>query len=296
MKRHLIIYCSLLVWIFTLVCACSNDETVSSPANPKTIPMTFDVTYPGQTRVSDNAFEEDDSIGLFVADADSVLALGGNLVNNRSLTLKGGTWAASSTIYWDEGRFNAYAYYPYIPKMSSTDAQPFAVSLNQHAAQTDSTLSGYEASDLLYALSEGVEASVSPVKLQFRHVMSRLKIRLVKGEDYEGEMPEDAEVYVLSTVPKAVVDLGAGVVTRAPRAQAQTIRTRYEGNNTYAAIVVPQRIDERLPLIEVVMNGISYLYESRFVFKPGVEHTVNLVISDNPVRTKISIGGEVKDW
>lgn len=44
------------------------------------------------------------------------------------------------------------------------------------------------------------------------------------------------------------------------------------------------------------MNGVSYMYESRFVFKPGVEHLVNLVISDNPDKVRIDVGGEVEDW
>ena len=40
----------------------------------------------------------------------------------------------------------------------------------------------------------------------------------------------------------------------------------------------------------------GYLFESKFVFKPGVEHLVNLVITDNPDKIKIEIGGEVENW
>lgn len=32
---------------------------------------------------------------------------------------------------------------------------------------------------------------------------------------------------------------------------------------------MPQRIDNSKPLVEVVMKGVAYLVESRFVFKPG---------------------------
>ena len=59
---------------------------------------------------------------------------------------------------------------------------------------------------------------------------------------------------------------------------------------------MPQRIDNRQPLVEVVMKGVSYLFESKFVFKPGVEHLVNLVITDNPDKVKIEIGGEIENW
>ena len=51
-----------------------------------------------------------------------------------------------------------------------------------------------------------------------------------------------------------------------------------------------------MPLVEVVMKGVSYVYESTFQFKPGTEHLVNFVISDNPDQVKIDIGGEIQDW
>ena len=66
--------------------------------------------------------------------------------------------------------------------------------------------------------------------------------------------------------------------------------------HTYAAIIVPQRLDNRQPLVEVIMKGVSYLYESKFVFKPGIQHSVQLVVSKNPEQIKIEIGGELENW
>ena len=37
---------------------------------------------------------------------------------------------------------------------------------------------------------------------------------LIKGEDFEGEMPTYAEVYVHNTVPESTIDLSAGVATK----------------------------------------------------------------------------------
>ena len=109
-------------------------------------------------------------------------------------------------------------------------------------------------------------------------------------------MPTTAKVYVHSTVPTATVDLQAGVVTRYVKGSRQTIVARQDGDMSYSAIIVPQRLDNRVPLVEVVMNGVSYFYESKFQFKPGTEHLVNLIISNNPDQVKINIGGEIKDW
>ena len=50
------------------------------------------------------------------------------------------------------------------------------------------------------------------------------------------------------------------------------------------------------PLVEVIANNVSYLYEAKFIFKPGVQHNITLVISNNPEKIKIEIGGEIKNW
>ena len=270
------------------------------PVDARHTPMTFTVTHPAQrTRVTDTNFENGDRIGLFVAATDAPLEIGGNLVNNELLACNGGAWTAGRTLYWDEGKFNAYAYYPYYPYMdnvSSISDLPFSVSTDQGAAGGSDGLDGYEASDLLYAKTEGVSASNTPVNLAFRHIMSKLTIRLIKGEDFEGDMPTDAVVYVHNTVPEATVDLAAGVATRYVRGTRTTIKTRQESDFMFSAIVVPQRVENRMPLVEVVMKGVSYVFESTFQFKPGVEHLVNMVISDNPDKVKIEIGGEIQDW
>ena len=180
--------------------------------------------------------------------------------------------------------------------VSSIDDQPFSVATDQSTAKTATALGGYEASDLLFATTKGIKASASPINLTFKHIMSKIKIRLIKGEDFEGEMPATADVYIHNTVPTATVDLQAGVATRYVKGTRQTIKAQQEGAYSYSAIVVPQRVENRQPLVEVVMKGVSYMYESKFVFKPGVEHLVNLVITNNPDKVKIEIGGEVENW
>lgn len=266
------------------------------PQDAKSTPMTFVMTLPGQSRATATAFEPNDKIGLYVAKADAQLELGGNLVNNEALTYDGSNWTASRTLYWDEGTYNAYAYYPYIKDVESIEDQPFSVSTDQSTKKTETALGGYEASDLLFATSKGISASESPVTLSFKHIMSKLKIRLVKGEDFEGDMPTTATVYIHNTVPTATIDLQAGAATRYVKGTRKTIIARQDDETSYSAIIVPQRIDNRMPLIEVVMKGVSYLFESKFQFKPGTQHLVNLIISDNPDQVKIDIGGEIQNW
>ena len=44
------------------------------------------------------------------------------------------------------------------------------------------------------------------------------------------------------------------------------------------------------------MKRVSYLFESKFLFKPGVDHLVTLVITNNTEQEKIEVGGEVENW
>ncbi len=297
MKKHTIATAGL-AWSLLALVACGDEPAITGqPQDARSIPMTFTVNYPGQqSRATETHFENNDKISLYVASSDAPLEIAGNLVNNEALIFDGTSWTASSTLYWDEGTYNAYAYYPYIAEVNSIEDQPFSVSTDQSTAKTASSLGGYEASDLLFASSKDITASNSPINLTFKHIMSKLLIRLIKGEDFEGEMPTTATVYVHSTVPSATIDLQAGVATRLVKGTRQTIVAHQEDDYIYSAIIVPQRIENRMPLVEVVMNGVSYLFESKFQFKPGTEHLVNLIISDNPDQVKINIGGETQGW
>ena len=107
---------------------------------------------------------------------------------------------------------------------------------------------------------------------------------------------EDARVYVHNTVPEATIDLSVGLVTKDAYASAETIEAKKEETGKYAAIVVPQRLDNQVPLIEIVVEGVSYMVERKFVFKQGIQHTVNVTLAKNPDQVKIEIGGEIEDW
>lgn len=163
MRRNHIIKHTCIAWSLILGLASCGDESLQDAhsLDAKSTPMTFMVSHPGKkitpknTRATETDFEKNDKIGLFVAKADSPLEIGGNLVNNAALTYDGGKWTPAHTLYWDEGTYNAYAYYPYINKLSSIEDQPFNVSTDQSTHKSGTTLGGYEASDLLFAKTEG---------------------------------------------------------------------------------------------------------------------------------------------
>ena len=127
MKKHIIRYAGFALAILGMVSCSEEVETTSRYKDAQSTPMTFAVNYPGQSRATATSFESNDKIGLYVAESKAPLEIGGNLVNNEALTYDGSKWEAARTLYWDEGTYNAYAYYPYIQGISSTTDQPFSV-------------------------------------------------------------------------------------------------------------------------------------------------------------------------
>lgn len=122
-------------------------------------------------------------------------------------------------------------------------------------------------------------------------------IDAARATDHGFESGDCIGLYVVNyngTAPGTLAS--AGIATKTPRGAGRSITARQDGPATYSAIVVPQRLENRVPLIEVVMNGVSFLYESKFLFKPGIHHIVNLVVDKNPEQVKIEIGGEITDW
>ena len=270
--------------------SCSNDNEESNNVADSNV-IRFNVEHPAAlTRATDTSFESGDKVGIFLTDQNKAVELAGNYVTNIPLTFQNAKWTTSKPLYWNEGTYDVYAYYPYMSPLVSVTDQPFSVATDQNDG------GGFEASDLLWTAKKGLTANSGTVNLQFAHRLSRMQLQLVKSDDYEGELPDDAEVYVHNTVVDGTLDMNVGMVTCERHASAKTIKARSLGNHCYAAIVIPQRLNNRVPLVEVVSHGVSYLYESRFLFKPGVQHNVQLVLSNNPDRVKIQIGGEIQNW
>lgn len=287
-----IFYLSMIL----LAAACSKSGTKVEDGTE----IHFNLGFSGLTRATANAFESGDVTGLYMTEYDSSnkpapLHVSGNAVNNAALRFNGTSWVTSPTLYWDKGvKYDVYGYYPY-SKPASVDEYRFTVATDQTTAKTSRALGGYEASDFLWAKQAGVKYP-DVVNLTFSHRMSRLVVKLVKGKDFEGDMPKDVVVKVHGTVTDAIVDLGSGVVVKDNYGKAKTITMKKESDTVFSSIIVPQRIDNRQPLIEVLTSNVSYLMESRFVFRSGIQHSVNIILDSDPAKVKIEIGGEIQGW
>lgn len=261
--------------------------------------MKFTMTVGESTRATATEFEAGDKVGLFVVEYDgetpNPLQISGNWVNNVATSFDGTEWRADKAIYWPENKTDVYGYYPYMD-LISVDEQPFTVALDQSTARDGDVLGGYEASDLLWAKTAGTTSDQSSVALSYKHIMSKLLVKLVKGESYTGDLPDVSELYVHNVVPTAIVDLTTGSVVKDLFGKETVIKANRIDNATFEAIIVPQRLESSRPLVELISYGVSYMLESSFNFRNGKMHVLELIINGNPDQIRVEIGGEIQDW
>lgn len=290
MKKTILILSALAL---ALSCAKSPVEAFDESAE-----MILSPVFPGESKATAAGFDSGDQIGIYITkyngETPFPLQLAGNWGSNLTLSYNGTSWTLAPKVYWEDGKFDIYGYYPKMD-VSSVDAQPFQVQADQTITGGVEGMSAYEKSDFLWAKVKGVSRTGS-VPMAFQHKMCKVNVKLVKGEEYEGEIPEDVAVYVHSTVTEARLDLSTGDVVIDNRRPATSIRARKTALDKFEAIVVPQRLSNRVPLVEVVCGQVSYLFESTVQFKSGTIHTITLTLSDNPEKVAIDIGGQIENW
>lgn len=249
---------------------------------------------PNMSKATETEFESGDRFGIYAVeykeDAPLPLQLSGNWANNSMALYNGTNWSISPVIWWNNAsKLDVIAYYPYNSNPNSVDNYLFTI-------EEDQRESGFTHSDLMWAKAKGAERSAGAVALNFRHKLSRLDIKLIRGDEFEGDIPADAVVRVMGTVSSAIMDMESGGIEKNPQGKEMTITAHQRGVGEYSAIIVPQKILNQIPLVEILVNNVSYLVSSRFIFEEGVRHTLNITLNSDPNKILITIGGGIEDW
>jgi hypothetical protein len=274
MKRIIIASAILLA-----VMGCQKEQTSTTGE------INFELSIPA-TKATSSAFEVGDEVALYAVEYNGEeaqeLQIAGNFINNEKLTFNGSAWAAGRTLYWSEEPCDFYAIYPY-QELTSVEEHHFNILTDQNIDD------GYEASDLLFAKAEGVKRADERVALQFKHIMSKCVVTVTKGEKFDGEIPDDIVTHIYNTTTSAVFNFANGSLQKDPLGTRKTITMKKISNTRFEAVVIPQNIERRTPLIEITMGGIAYLLEYSLSFKPGYVHTINLILNTSPDQEKIEI-------
>lgn len=261
----------------------------------------FNINMAG-TKVTGTSFQVGDALSLWAVEREGgvqqPLQIGGNYFNDEKLSFNGTKWLGERSLYWSTLACDFYAVYPYVASISSVEEQPIQVTLDQDSAPAPGQLGGYEASDFMWASAENRTRTAGAVPLSFRHMMSKCVVNIVKGEKFEGDIPDDIVVHIYNTTTSGKLNLAKGSVSKDAFGSKKTITAKKINNQKFEAVLIPQNIEKRTPLIEVTMGGIAYLLEYSLSFRPGYKHTINLTVNTSPDQEKIdiSIDAGQGDW
>ena len=232
-----------------------------------------EITQQYVTRANDNGFADGDQIGVFVVnyenDRPQDLALTGNHADNVRFTYddESGLWTGAYQIYWKDKKtpVDAYGYHPFDPELSSVTAYPFSVHRNQNAQVASTDITGYEASDFLWAKAENVLPTSGLLNLKHGHVMAGVKITILEGYGFEdGEWESlSKQVMIENTRLDAQINMQTGTVSVCDDSAVESIIPIAVGID-FRAIVVPQTIEAGNNLISVTIDGQSQSYMTRF--------------------------------
>ena len=214
-----------------------------------------------------------------------------------------GVLKASPTNYFP-GNGNGIDIYGIYPTSieGKDELQTFTVSTDQSAG--DNNNANYKASDLMFAAKQTVDRKAA-LTLTFTHQLSKVIVKLVKGNGLNDNDLNGAEVKILNTKPECTIaNVGENGMTdiNASGDPKDITVGKWNSSTTssgLAAIVVPQTINAGTALIQVTLsNGVTYTYttksgDNQFTgFTSGNQHTFTLTLST----FGITVNAEISGW
>lgn len=277
---------SLLTW----GCADDNLRTSSEENGKYPLCLHAEINQVNVTRANDMGFADGDRIGLYMVDFDNdvpqPLQPDGNHADNVSYTYneESCSWESPTPLGFKDSSTPAdlYGYYPYIQVVEDVEAIPFSVEKNQSREMTSDRLSGYEASDLLWAKASGLSAASPDVTLTFNHILSGIEVNLIEGQGFEeGEWNSlQKSILIAGTKRDGIFDIRTGMVTAKDNKDNQSIIANPHGYG-FRAVVIPQTIGPGCNLMYINVGSDSYGFSRSegMEYKSGKLHKFTFEVS-----------------
>ena len=275
-----------------LLTACHDEDWTRPDPLGDAITLRGEIEQQYSTRANDSGFADGDEIGVFIVNYDNgtapTLQPTGNHADNVRFTYNEtkGTWTGSYQLYWKDKTtpVDAYGYYPFDANLQSTQAYPFSVQRNQRDhLTTGRKLSGYEASDFLWAKKENVVPTAAAITLRHNHILAGIKVTLMEGEGFdEDEWDEITKsVLVESTILKSTINLQTGKAS--PDGTTTTSIIPQQRDEEYRAVVIPQTVAASKTLFTITIDNKSYPFTRKeaMTYYPDKLHQFTLSVQKN---------------
>lgn len=225
------------------------------------------------TRATEVNFEEGDKIGLTILKGESAYA------ENALMTYSGNIFSGDLNWYDEaEETSTLIAYYPYAEGESVPTS--FIVASDQSE--------GLSSSDFMSAVKTEVKPSESAVNMIFKHLLTKLSIKIDNRTEADFESVE-----IAGTVLSAKVDAKNQVVTSDESAMTSSIEVCQVGDSLYAAIIVPQTATLTL---EVTLADGTVLSQdlAEMTLKQGGVYDIAATVTKEKI--VVFASGEIENW
>jgi len=261
----------LLLPVLILLAGCAREEQFEYQVDNGSIPISVEGKIDQiSTKATADGFVDGDALGLYAVNySDGNLVPGtlqdsGNQADNAQYVFdeKAWKWNSLKPVYYKDVNTNVdlYVYYPYMSGIESVNSYNFEVKKDQAMAATQIALSGYEASDFLWAKVANVAPTESKIKVTLKHKMANAIVVLEEGTGFnEGEFAMlEKSVLVSSTTRKATINFADGSITPVGGAQVDGIVMAPQEDGSFRAIVIPQTVNAGTRLFTITVEGLTY--------------------------------------
>lgn len=299
------ILASCLMW-YGLLATTACTEQAENTIGQSDTPIQFSVNMATQahsatTRVTTDAFEPQDQIGLFATLSPAKLSEERYIDNLLLETADGTQFTPEQVVYYPIGdvTLDFTAYYPYQTGGLSSGNSILSISV-----QTDQSIPGnLSKSDFLLARKEGISNGTETVELNFEHKLSRLKIALVpeEGEELASLLADDPRIVVTGIQTGAKYNLEDATISDLQTPEDITPAGKWTDNDTELIgkelIIIPQNLNSQKQSIILEWKGQIYTYLMPDVeLQSGDQCEITIEVRKQENQILSGIAGSITDW
>ena len=290
-------------------CTKDPDEVIVQQGEQLPIQLFSSINQTTASRVNDEGFCNNDGIGIYVVNYQdgvpgTMLSYGNQADNVRYVYNESeNKWTPDYPVYYYDKVIpvDIIGYYPYVSKIDNVNTYSFEVAKDQSTDAANGLMGGYEASDFLWGKAENISPTTSRVNITFNHKMAGVQVELTEGTGWaENEWSGlDKQVLVSNTIRKATIDLANGDIT--PIGDVPTTGTvPAKSGDGWRAVVVPQSVGASVALLNITVDGTSYVYRknSAYEYLSGKLHKFTIEVSkksDSGLAFKL-VGEAITPW